>query len=284
MNWFKALNDALSYVEDNILCDIDYDEMARLALCSKYHFLRTFATLTDMNLSDYIRLRRLSLSVNDLVSTNDKIIDIAYKYGYETPEAFSKAFKKLHGVSPSKVRKEGINLKAVPPLSFRIDIRGAEKMNYRIERKKGFKLIGFEKDVTSKNEENFTIIPAFWQEVMKDGSYEKLMTDKSRSFGVCYGHDQNAEMFKYMIAVDEDGDKLENTTVLDIKETTWAVFESKGALPHTLQATWKQIYNEWFPATNYEQANLPELELYPNGDTTSDDYVCEVWIPIIEKA
>jgi len=283
MNWFKALNNALSYVEDNILATIDYDEMASIALCSKYHFLRTFTALTGMNISEYIRLRRLSLAVTDLVSSNDKIIDIAYKYGYETPEAFSKAFKKLHGVSPSTVRKERITLKAVPPLSFQINIKGAERMNYRIERQKGFKLVGFNKDVTTKNEENFKIIPAFWQEVMKDGSFEKLMAGKDRSFGVCYGHNETTESFKYMIAVDNDNVSMDNTDTLDIKETMWAVFESKGKLPSALQAVWKQIYNEWFPATNYEHARLPELELYLPGNTESDDYVCEVWIPIVEK-
>lgn len=283
MNWFKALNDSLSYVEDNILRDIDYDEMAKIALSSKYHFLRTFKALTGLNLSEYIRLRRLSLSVTDLITSKDKIIDIAYKYGYETPESFSKAFKKLHGVSPSKVRKEGYNLKAVPPLSFTIDIKGANRMNYRIERKNSFDLVGYSKNVTSKNGENFKIIPAFWDEIIANGQFQKLMTGHSISYGVCYEFDENVEEFKYLIAVDGNQSTLEDTVVLNVPKATWAVFESKGPLPHTLQDTLKQIYNEWFPATNYEHARLPELEVYSEGDTKADDYICEIWIPVVEK-
>ncbi|MCH4889631.1 AraC family transcriptional regulator [Acidaminobacter sp. JC074] len=283
MNWFKALNDSLSYVEENILKDIDYDQVAKIALCSKYHFLRTFKALTDMNLSEYVRLRRLSLSVTDLTTSKDKIIDIAYKYGYETPESFSKAFKKLHGVSPSKVRNQGYNLKAVPPLSFKIEIKGAYRMNYRIERKEAFNLVGFSKDVTSKNGENFMIIPAFWQECMANGSFEQLMAGKETSYGVCYGYDSKVEEFKYLIAVDGNTADLEDTVVLKVPEATYAVFEAKGPLPHKLQEVTKQVYNEWFPATNYEHAMSPEFELYLPGNPQADDYVCELWIPVVEK-
>lgn len=283
MNWFKSLNDALEYIEEHIREDIDYDEIARIACCSRYHFLRTFGMITDMNLSEYIRLRRLTLASNDLIATKDKIIDIAMNYGYETPESFTKAFKRFHGVSPSTVRKERITLKAVPPLSFQITIKGEKRMDYRIERKDAFNVVGFARDVTTKNEENYTTIPAFWKEVQEDGSYYNLVEDADKSYGISYEYDENLELLKYMIAIDGKESDISNTETLFIPESTWAVFKSVGPMPTAIQKVWKQIYQEWFPATQYQHAQTPELEVYYHGDPSSADYVCEVWIPVKEK-
>jgi len=276
MNWFKALNDALDYMEAHMTSVIDYDQLAQIAMCNRFQFMRTFALITNMNLSDYIRQRRLTLAANDLVTTQDKIIHIAYKYQYETPESFSKAFKKFHDTTPSSIRKKGQYLKAVPPLSFQITIKGERRMNYRIEKKAAFKVSGYVKQVSTKDGENYKTIPAFWQELMENGSYNKLVDGQTQSYGICYDHDENLESFKYIIAV--DGEKTED--VVEIPASTWAVFESIGPMPEAIQRVWQGIYKEWFPATQYKHAGTAELEVYLAGDPSSEDYKCEVWIPI----
>ena len=284
MNWFKALNEALTYVEDHILEDIDTEEVARIAMCSKFHFLRTFGMLTGMPLSEYIRNRRLSLAAAELVQTDKKVIDLAFKYGYETPESFTKAFKKLHGVSPSLARKERANLTTVMPLSFQIVIKGDERMDYNIQKRQGFKLVGVTKRIPTANDENFKVIPKFWNDASADGTVEKLCQVSSTLLGVCYDMDRDQEAFTYMIGV--EGDKaqgLNDQVVLEVPEMTWAVFKSVGKMPDAIQKVWHKIFHEWFPATNYEHADAPELEVYLPGNPQADDYVCEIWIPIKEK-
>lgn len=284
MNWFKALNEALEYVEDHILEDIDTEEVAKIALCSKFHFLRTFGMLTGMPLSEYIRHRRLSLAAAELVQTDQKVIDLAFKYGYETPESFTKAFKKLHGISPSVARKEQANLTTIMPLSFQIVIKGDERMDYHIQKRDAFKIVGVSKRISTVNDENFTTVPKFWNEVMRDGTLKKLCGVSETTLGVCYDVDREQEHFSYLIAVEADGiHDLENQVLLEVPEMTWAVFKSVGKMPDAMQNIWHKIFHEWFPATNYEHADAPELEVYPAGDAQSEDYVCEIWIPIKEK-
>lgn len=286
MNWIGDMNKALKYIESNLEEDIKSDDIAKEACSSKFHFLRVFNMLTGMTLGEYIRQRRLSLSVKDVIAHEMKIIDIAYKYGYETPEAFTKAFKKLHGLSPTKARKEGKTLKAIPPISFQITVKGADIMNYKLVKKESFKVVGISKRVTSKNGENFKVIPKFWQDIMEDGRFDELHKNK-KEFGVmglCLNFDREQEEFDYMIAVEGDClESLEEVNVVEIPECTWAVFESVGALPKSIQETWHRIFAEWFPATNYEHADAPEFEAYLDGDTSSKDYKCEAWVPVVEK-
>ncbi|QUI22410.1 AraC family transcriptional regulator [Vallitalea pronyensis] len=284
MNWFKAMNHALSYIEDHIEDDLKSEDIAAIALCSKHHFLRTFTMLTGISLGEYIRQRRLSLAAKDLISTHHKIIDIAYKYGYETPEAFCKAFKKLHGMAPSQARKHSLSLKAIPPLSFQITIKGETRMDYKIIEKDAFQLVGLTRNVTTEHEQNYQIVPAFWQEICKKGITKKMEAQSDTKYAVCYNYDAEIKEFKYMVGIEGTHiNDVEGTEVLEIPKSTWAIFESVGPMPHAIQKVWKRIYSEWFPATKYEHASTPELEVYLPGDATSDDYRCQVWIPIVEK-
>lgn len=287
MNWFQDINAALTYIEDNIESNLKSDDIAIVAHCSKYHFLKMFTMLTGFTLGEYIRQRRLSLAAKDLSSTNLKIIDIAFKYGYETPEAFSKAFKRLHGVSPSIARKKGNTLKAIPPLSFQIIVKGENKMDYKIVKREGFKIVGRSKRVTAKDQENFQTIPKFWDEACANGLVKILnesSTPKDTTLGVCYDASQDQEDFSYMIGIEGDTIKgIEDYEVIEVPPCTWAVFDSIGPMPHAIQNVWGRIFSEWFPATKYEHAPAPELEVYLPGDPCAEDYKCEVWIPVIEK-
>ncbi|QOR37027.1 GyrI-like domain-containing protein [Clostridium sp. 'deep sea'] len=284
MNWLKALNNALNYLEDNILEKLNYDELAKIALCSKYHFLRTFTVLAGYPLGEYIRNRRLSLAAKDLITTNIKIIELAYKYGYETPEAFSKVFKRFHGISPSIARKKQGMLKTVLPLSFQLTIKGEERMDYKIVRKDSFKVVGLSKRVSMKNNKSYNTIPLFLQELVQSGNMDLITNNKIKSYGVGYDYDFEHELFSYLIAVDgENIEGLENAIVLNIPSCTWAVFKCVGAMPQGIQEVWKRIYAEWLPATKYEHALTPELEVYYAGNHYAEDYVSEIWIPVIER-
>lgn len=286
MNWIENMNNALEYIESNIENSIKSDDIAKIAYSSKFHFMRTFNMLTGMTLGEYIRQRRLSLAAKDIISSNKKIIDIAYKYGYETPEAFTKAFKRLHNTSPSEARRRGKNLKAIPPISFQITVKGEKKMDYKIVKKENFKIVGISRRVTTKNHENFEKIPQFWDEISRNGILKNIQKNASELgiLGVCHDYDKEQEEFNYMIAIEGEQIKgLDNYEVVDVPSCNWAIFESIGPMPDAIQNVWHKIFAEWFPATKYEHAEAPEFEVYLPGNPNAEDYKCEIWIPIVDK-
>lgn len=286
MNWMEDMNASLDYIEENIENDITLDEVAKAAYMSKFYFLRIFNILSGITVGEYIRKRRLSLAVKEVIFTDKKIIDIALKYKYESPEAFSKAFKRLHGMSPSKARKTKAHLNAFPPFSFQIIIKGEEKMNYTIVKKEAFKVAGLKTHVSNKDGENFKLIPKFWNDVCSSGKFNILEQNKGKLgvMGICYNFDMECNEFDYIIAVEGKSlNGLEEYEVVNIKEQTFAVFECIGPMPAAIQDTWKRIFSEWFPATKYEHADGPELEVYYEGDTSSKDYKSEIWIPVVNK-
>ncbi|MEW8955152.1 effector binding domain-containing protein [Clostridium sp.] len=289
MNYIKDMNNALDYIEKNINKDISQEEVARVAHISKFHFLRIFNILTGMTLGQYIRGRRLTLAAKEVMSTNMKIIDISYKYGYETPEAFTKAFKALHDVSPTEARKKGEILKAITPISFQITVKGEKRMDYKIVSKDSFKVVGLSRKFSTRYGENLREIPKFWDEVNSSEIDNILMNNQGDLgiLGICTGVCENKDEMKYMIAV--QGDEVEalksykDYEVFEMPKSTFAVFEVIGPMPHAIQKAWHQIFAEWFPATQYEHANAPEFEAYLPGDPYVEDYKCEIWIPIVEK-
>ncbi|MBN1066938.1 AraC family transcriptional regulator, partial [Clostridium botulinum] len=119
MDWLDSMNKAVEYIEDNIIEKLDIEKVAKIALSSPFHFQRMYHVITGVTIAEYVRRRRLTLAAQDIIS-GEKIINVAYKYGYETPEAFTKAFRRMHGMSPSAAREPGANLKAYPKLSFHI--------------------------------------------------------------------------------------------------------------------------------------------------------------------
>ncbi|MGI6705797.1 MAG: helix-turn-helix transcriptional regulator [Clostridia bacterium] len=138
MEWLERVNGAIDYIEDNLAGHIDYKTAAQIACCSTYQFQRMFSFITDVSLSEYIRRRRLTLAAFELQHSNMKVVDVAFKYGYDSPEAFTRAFQNLHGVTPSSARDEGVKLKAYPRISFQMSIKGDVEMNYRIEKNNPF--------------------------------------------------------------------------------------------------------------------------------------------------
>ena len=286
MEWLNRMRDAIDYIENNIENELDSEEIAKVAYCSTFHFQRMFLMLTGVTLKDYIRKRRFTLAAQEISVFDTKVIDLALKYGYDSPESFSKAFRRIHGCTPSAARKSGVKLKAFPRISFHLYLKGDKDMDYRIVERKEFKVIGKALTVTTKDGENFKRIPKFWDECSKDGTCEKLcsLSNSENLLGICIDFDHEKEEITYMIAVEDKGYSADGFVIRVIPEATWAVFTVVGPMPNAIQEVWNKIYQEWFPSTGYEHAQGPELEVYFDGDADSDDYRSEIWIPIIKNS
>lgn len=285
MDWLEKMNGALDYIEDNLTEKIDIAEAAKKACCSSFNFQRMFSFMADVSLADYIRRRRLSMAAMELLSTEEKVIDVAMKYGYESPVSFARAFSSVHGVNPSDIRKPGIKIKAYPRISFEITIKGVEAMNYRIETFGEFRLVGYKERMSMDNGENFRRIPQFWNETYQLGKCEKMMQYNDNKNLCCMGVCANADEkgFDYYIATGSDKEIPEDMAELIVSESTYVIFEAIGKIPEGLQKVWKRIFTEWFPTSGYELVDGPQMEWYSEGDMHSDEYYSEIWIPVRKK-
>ena len=279
MELVESLNDALNYIERHLLEEADSAKAARHVGISRFYLERTFAALTGMSVSEYIRARRLTLAGHELLANDTKVIDLALKYGYDTPESFTKAFSRFHGVTPTSARRLSTLMRCQNPLAISIKMEGANIMNYKIEQMDAFTVAGVERafHMDSSQQE----IPKFWQEFMEKGLQQKVCP----VFGICFDADASGN-FPYMIAdVLKPGTKLpEGLTTREIPAHLWARFACVGAMPGAIQEVTKQIYSEWLPTNGvYEVAQYMEIEMYSEGNPASPDYYSEVWIPIRKK-
>ncbi|MEI5919447.1 AraC family transcriptional regulator [Bacillus cereus] len=282
MGWLERMNRAMNYIEQNLSNKIDAKEVAKLACCSEYHFPRMFSSITGFTLSEYIRRRRLSQAACEL--QNDKtirIIDLALKFGYDSPDAFSRAFKNLHGVSPTAARCNGIELKMFPKISFQITIKGDVEMEYRIEvLDEEIEIIGVKQKVMT--EDAFRIIPLLWEEATKSGLLDKLINMSWQDpqckleglLGVCGKQAAiTDEAFHYMMGCSYQGEYTPDMEKIIIPKSTWVVFPD-------ITKAWKRLYTEWLPASEYELADLPCIENYLAPDRKPSS---ELWVPVVQK-
>lgn len=289
MDWLTGIQNALNYIEEHLIEEIDYDKVAEEAACSSFYFQRIFSILCGMTLGDYIRNRRLTLAGNELRAANSKVIDIALKYGYESPESFTRAFSKFHGITPSEAKKEDSKLKSFSRLFVKITLSGGNIMDYKIIEKDAFDVIEKVETHTVENSENTKSIPDFWTRSHNDGTIKKLLdtaADSTYIFGICYGNNQKAaKTFDYSIAAMCN----KNTVVPEgfrkntIPARTWVVFECKGAMPKAIQDLWHKIVTEFFPASGYQPTYEMDIEAYTEGNMDSPDYLSEIWVPVIKK-
>lgn len=281
MEWVERLNQSIVYIEEHLTGEIDYERLGQIACCSAYHYQRMFTYMAGVPLAEYIRRRRMSLAAVDLQGENARVIDIAGKYGYRSPTAFNRAFQGIHGIAPSAVKKEGVSVKSFPPITFTIAVKGVEEMNYRIETKEAFRVIGISAPLHKELEQNFMVVPKMWQDAAADGTIQKLAgmmdTPPMGLLGVSACND--AEEWKYFIAVSstKKDSTLEEYTV---PASTWAIFAGSGT-NQSIQALEQRIIAEWLPASGYEYANAPDIEVYLNPDPQNAQY--EVWIPVRKK-
>lgn len=285
MEWLNRMKEALDHIERNLDRRLEMEEIAKTVYSSPFHFQRMFLMLTGMTVAEYIRKRRLTLAAQELATSSSRVLDVALKYGYDSPESFSKAFRKIHGISPSEARHPGVRLKAFPRITFHLSLKGDKGMDYRIVKKEAFTVIGKSIQVTCRDGENPLQIPKFWEKSHRDGTIAKLASigTGENLLGIILDMQPDKGDYTYMIGTETDQTVPdENFTLRTIPASTWAIFTCVGPVPGALQTMFRRIFQEWFPATGYEHSGAPELEVYPPGDTGSEDYRSEIWIPIVK--
>jgi AraC family transcriptional regulator len=290
MEWSERMNAAIDYIENNLEGEVDLDEAADKAFCSTYHFQRMFLAVIGVTPAEYIRQRRLTLAAGELSSTDAKVIDVALKYGYNSPEAFTRAFRNLHGMTPTSVRESGVKITTYPRVSFHIELKGGKDMDYKIIEKPAFDLVGKSAKFHMKHGPNPE--PAqFWKEYVVTREYQALWEVTGGKWGevseapiMCaYLKNENGTWDPVVNAfgVEKPGEAdTKNFEVFHIPAATYAEF---WCTYETSPDTNKYIYTEWFPSTGYEHAGTPELEVYPPGDRSSKDYRCQYWLPVLKK-
>ena len=285
MEWVNRLNEAVAYIEENLAQEISYDKAAKIACCSTFHFQRMFSYIADVPLSEYIRRRRLTLAAFELLTSDAKIIDIALKYGYDSPTSFNRAFRHVHGVSPTEARTMGVPLKAYPKITFKISIKGDAEMNYKITTKEAFKIVGVKEHYNMKVEECFVKVPLFWGKTVQSGVVPSILSLMNREpYGLLgVSTCMNGEELDYYIAVATDKEAPQGMEQYTVPACIWAIFECIGPMPTAIQELQKRIVSEWLPTSGYEYANAPDIEVYFEGDQQAADYRCEVWLPITKK-
>jgi len=260
------------------------DDISVIACMSKFHFQRMFHMLTGYTVSEYIRNRRITVAAQELIYSGAKVIDVAMKFGYESPESFTKAFRKIHGISPSDAKKHRQTLKAYPKLSFQIQLKGDVEMNYRIEEKETFTVVGKGIRTSTIGGENNRNIAAFWNESNQNGFAKELAKNCGPLglIGVCMDFDKEQEHLTYFIGAEKNLEQIPSDwEERRIPAATWAIFPVHGAMPDAMPKVWERIFSEWFPSTGYEHTGGPEMEVYcSDADPSSEDYYSEIWIPI----
>lgn len=244
-----------------------------------WHFVRCF-------FGRIYRNRRLTIAGRRLSATDEKVIDIALKAGYESPESFTRAFTKFHGISPSNARKDGTKLKSYSRLSVQVIMKGGCMMDYKLMKKQSFKVLEKVERHSIADDENKNTIPEFWGRAKQDGTMDTLLAcaaDKTYVFGICYGNQMtDSQTFDYSIAVlcDENCIAPEGYRITEIPARTWAIFSCVGAMPEAIQNTWHRICSEFFPASEYVPTYEMDMEVYTDGDMCAPDYKSEIWVPV----
>lgn len=303
MDWIIGIQQAMDYIEDNLTETIDYEEVAKKCYSSSYHFQRVFSILCGFTLGEYIRNRRLTLAGRELATTNAKVIDVAMRYGYESPDSFAKAFQKFHGILPSQARNNGSNLKSFSRLVLKFSLEGGTTMNYRIETKPALTLLGYKKrfngtpydEARQHQEGDFFKTTRAHQWLLKG-----MSNDKMSDYCVLSNFDDDGYDFYISVTTDAyERNNLYDSEVTGIEfmdkfgfeeivipERTYLIFETektKMPIPEYFDIR-KQIAAEWLSNDEYQIVNAPEFAVYHWGIVGGyTGRTIEIWIPIEKK-
>jgi len=285
VNPLAQMNEAMAYLESHLTEEIDFEQMARIAGCSEYHFRRMFSYLAGIPLGEYIRRRKLVIA-GELLRRGSKVIDCAILCGYDSPDAFRKAFYGMHGLTPSEAKRPDAKLKTFWPMTFQLTIKGGSKMEHRVLHKGAFSIVGFKKRVTLQFEglnpqmsslsENLTPNRVAEMKTLCDTEPKGIL---SVSANFSERTTEGTELDQY-IGVATTAQAPVGYDVLRVDESDWAVFSVAGAFPKAVQDTWARIFAESLPASGYQLTGGPELLRHINPDFSGPNYTGEIWIPI----
>jgi len=282
MNMLDSMNAVIAYIEEHLLEDLNMPKLSKIAKHSETDIQKTFYALTGISIVEYIRRRRLSLAAYELQKKERSVLDIALDFGYTSPDSFTRAFKQLHGITPSAVKRGECLLKSYGKITFVLTIKGVNAMNYRILKKGKMRIIGIKKWFSTENDGQLTEIPKMWDSITDELRDRILaLSNNDGVVGLCA--DMYDGGFDYWIGCMSDCECPEDLEEITIPASSWAVFEVIGSMrpiPNAMQDIWKRIYSEWLPNSGYEHAMLPEIECYSSGDMLADDYKSEIWIPV----
>lgn len=300
MDWIAGIQNAIDYIEDHLTESIDYETVAKVSFSSSYHFQRVFSILSGYTLGEYIRNRRLSLAGTELSTGREKVIDIAAKYGYESPDSFAKAFQKFHGITPSQARGNGAVLKNFSRLSFKISLEGGSIMNYRIEEKPAMLLTGYKRRFTGTPNDKKSQDHYF---ACENRVLQYILEGMSRQCDITYqvltnfGPDGYDFYFAYQMPdwalkdFDEElGEMAKHYEHLQIPGGKYLVLETERCMypVDLVDDLRKQAVTEWLPSSGYALRDAPEIGVihwpYEEGnDEVNNSHYCEIWLPIVKK-
>lgn len=298
MDWVIGLQKAIDYIEDHLTETIDYDVAAAQSFSSSYHFQRVFSILCGFTLGEYIRSRRLSLAGMELATSDAKVIDVALKYGYESPDSFAKAFQKFHGILPSQARSSGSNLRSFSRLVLKFSLEGGNVMNYRIEKKPELIFTGYKRRFTGtpgnrrEQECDFYVSTRVNQYVLKALSY-----DCDTQYNIVSGIDDEGYDFYIASLLDEwttnnmgktlGAEEAKRFEKIVVPEGLYLICETEKTQYPTLlfEDLRRKAVSEWLPSSGYELAEAPEISVYHWFYKHGDDQInqsryAELWLPI----
>lgn len=286
MEWQEKLQEIIEYVENHLQRTeepIENDEIARLANCSFDFFQKVFSYMNDISFFEYVRGRKLTLAGYDLKSTKEKVVAISYKYGYDSPTSFTKAFQQFHGCTPSQARDKDCQLQVLPKMQIHLK----QQYTWQLEKKPAIRLLGKSIKIACHDISMQDKILAFWSDCQRDGTYITLMQMDQGSpqgmFGVFDTRNQDSNQKEYCIMVISKGDIPEGFQEYYIPESLWAIFDCIGPIPKAISNGWKYLDQEWLVKYPFLHGKAPEMEWYSNGNIYDSNYLSQIWIPIIEK-
>lgn len=285
MNWNESIKIAIDFIEENLTNDITINDISKKCFISPYYFQKGFAMLCGYSVSEYIRNRRLSLAGYELLNTDNKIIDIALKYGYDSPDSFTKAFKRFHGSTPIDIRNKKGTLKDFSPLKINVSFQGGHTLDYKIEDKDEFKVIGLKKNIEYKNAKEE--VEKSWKLFFIKNIFNKIIP----KYEINIDKNMNGEYFEYIIGDDYNSNNnySKHFEVVSIPKFTWAIFPCIGPTKDSIKNINEKIFKEWLPNnTNYNIADGYNIEMYSDpknykNGINDQNYYCEIWIPVIKK-
>lgn len=283
MEWLDHFNNSIAYVEENLAAEINLDSTAQLAQCSSYHYQRMFSYIAGVTLGEYIRRRRMSLAGVDL-QRGEKVIDVAAKYGYDSPTSFNRVFKGVHGITPKEAKQSGVKLTSYPMLTFKLTVKGVQAMEYQLIDKEAFHVTGFGLKIEQDMEVAQKRIPEFWNEVSASGDLQKLLPLMDQEtpgvLGVSLMTSEVQDAWEYVIGVVNE-EATEEFAQYEIPAAKWAVFSGTGPMPGAIQELQQQVFQEWLPTSGFEYDELPDIELYLDANPENAQF--QVWLPVRPK-